>query len=195
VLIEKLRSEVAMKIARALPVLLLLVGVAGYLTPGSVRAADDKREIDAAVDKALPELFHNVKGSQELAKKASGILVFPEVYKAAVGVGGEYGKGALRVGGKTAGYYSITSGSLGLQLGAEARDIVFMFMSPAALADFQKSSGWQAGASAGVTLVKQGAEESVDTKQIDSPVLAFVFGNTGLMADASVEGTKISKLE
>jgi lipid-binding SYLF domain-containing protein len=136
-----------------------------------------------------------VKGSQELAGKAKGILIFPDVYKAAIGVGGEFGKGALRVAGKSIGYYSIASGSIGLQLGAEARNIVFMFMSAQALADFEKSSGWQAGASAGVALVKQGAEGSVDTKQIDAPVLAFVFGHTGLMADVSVEGTKISKLE
>jgi lipid-binding SYLF domain-containing protein len=76
-----------------------------------------------------------------------------------------------------------------------ARNIVFMFMSSAALAAFEKSSGWQAGATAGVALAKTGAENSVDTKQVNAPVLAFVFGNTGLMADASVEGTKISKLE
>jgi len=132
---------------------------------------------------------------QDLVKKAQGVLVFPDVYKAAIGVGGEYGKGALRVGGKTGGYYSIASGSVGLQLGAEERNIVFMFMTPQALADFRNSSGWQAGANAGVAVVKKGSEGSVDTSQINAPVLVFVFGHAGLMADASVEGTKISKLD
>jgi lipid-binding SYLF domain-containing protein len=181
-----------MKIVGALPLLLLIAAFA----PGTpARAASAGPEIDAAVDKVLPQMYQEVKGSRELASKASGILVFPEVYKAAVGIGGEYGKGALRVGNKSVGYYSIASGSVGFQIGAEARNIVFMFMSPQALSDFQKSSGWQAGANAGVALVKQGREGSVDTQQINSPVLAFVFGHSGLMADASVEGSKISKLE
>jgi lipid-binding SYLF domain-containing protein len=180
-----------MKITRTLTVLLLFVGVLG----APVRAADDRREIDASVGKMLSQMYREVHGSKELAEKATGVLAFPDVYKAAIGVGGEYGKGALRVGGKSAGYYSIASGSVGLQLGAESRNIVFMFMSSKALNDFQQSSGWQAGAQAGVALVKKGAGGSVDTKQIDAPVLALVFGSKGLMADVSVEGTKISKLE
>jgi lipid-binding SYLF domain-containing protein len=181
-----------MRLARALPLLLVLIG---SLTCLSAQGAQEKREIDTAVNNALPQLYREAPGSRDLAKKAQGVLVFPDVYKAAIGVGGEYGKGALRVGGKTAGYYSIASGSLGLQLGAQARSIVFMFMTRQALADFRNSSGWQAGATAGVAVVKKGAGGSVDTKQINSPVLVFVFGHTGLMADASVEGTKITKLD
>ena len=184
-----------MMLVRALPLLLLLLGPlspsASALSPG----AAERRQIDTAVNNTLAQLYREAPGSRDLAKKAQGVLVFPDVYKAAIGVGGEYGKGALRVGGKTAGYYSIASGSLGLQLGAQARNIVFMFMTQQALADFRNSSGWQAGANAGVAVVKKGSEGSVDTSQINAPVLVFVFGHTGLMADVSVEGTKISKLD
>ena len=182
-----------MKIAKVLPLVLLLVGSCSSTTPE--QRLDERHQIDAAVNEVLPQLYRDVSGSRELANKAQGVLIFPDVYKAAIGVGGEYGKGALRIGGSTVGYYSIASGSLGLQIGAQARNIVFMFMTPQALADFRNSSGWQAGATAGVALVKKGAEGSVDTSQINAPVLAFVFGNTGLMADVSIEGTKISKLE
>jgi lipid-binding SYLF domain-containing protein len=182
-----------MKFVTALPVLLFLLAGCSSATPSE--RADERRQIDTAVNNVLPQLYRDVPGSQDLAKKAQGVLVFPDVYKGAIGVGGEYGKGALRVSGNTAGYYSIASGSVGLQLGAQTRNIVFMFMTPQALADFRGSSGWQAGATAGVAWVKKGAEGSVDTSQINAPVLAFVFGNTGLIADVSVAGTKISKLE
>ena len=186
-----------MSLVRALPPLLLML-LFGTLSSSSLalsQGAAERRQIDTAVSNTLPQLYREAPGSRDLAKKAQGVLVFPDVYKAAIGIGGEYGKGALRVGGKTAGYYSIASGSLGLQLGAEARNIVFMFMTPQALAEFRNSSGWQAGATAGVAVVKKGAGGSVDTKQINSPVLVFVFGNTGLMADVSVEGTKITRLD
>jgi len=191
-----------MRFVRALPLLVMLfapllfsLGACSSSSSAPSGSAEEKRQINAAVNNALPQLYREVPGSRDLAMKAQGVLVFPDVYKAAIGVGGEYGKGELRVGGNTAGYYSIASGSLGLQLGAEARNIVFMFMTPEALADFRTSSGWQAGARAGVALVKKGSEGSVDTSQINAPVLAFVYGNTGLMADVSVEGTKISRIE
>ncbi len=184
-----------MKFVTALPVLLFVLGLAGCSSTTPPERADEKRQIDASVNNVLPQLYRNVPDSQDVANKAQGVLVFPDVYKAAIGVGGEYGKGALRVRGNTAGYYSIASGSVGLQLGAEARNIVFMFMTPEALVKFRDSPGWQADATAGVAWVKKGAEGSVNTSQINAPVIAFVFGNTGLIADVSVGAMKISKLE
>lgn len=184
-----------MKIAGVLPLILLLVGVAGCGSSTPDQRVDERRKIAAAADTALVQLYRDVRGSRDVANKAQGILVFPDVYKAAIGIGGEYGTGLLRVGGNTAGYYSIASGSLGVSLGAEARNIVFMFMTPQALADFQQSSGWQATGTAGVALVKTGAEGSIDTSQVNAPILAFVYGNTGLMADVSVAGTKITKMD
>lgn len=178
-----------------LPILLIVIGLAGCSSPTPAEKADQKRQIDTAVTNAVAQLYREVPGSRDVANKAQGILVFPDVYKAAIGIGGEYGTGALLVGGKTAGYYSIASGSIGVQLGAQARNVVFMFMTPQALEDFRKSSGWQAGATAGVTWVKKGAEGTVDLSQANSPVLAFVYGNTGLIADLSLAGIKISKLD
>jgi len=184
-----------MKFRMVVPAFMLLVGLVGCSSSTSSERADERHQIDAAVNNVLPQLYRDVPGSQELARKARGVLAFPEVYKAAVGVGGEYGKGALRVGGANVGYYSIASGSVGLQLGAEARNIVFMFMTPEALSDFRNSPGWQAGATAGVVVMKKGAEGSIDTSQINAPVLAFIFGNSGLIADVSVAGTKITRLD
>src|ERR1700756_2029327 len=105
-----------MRFVTALPVLLLL-GLAGCSSERP--SADERRQINDGSHRALQQLYRDVRGSQNLANRAQGILVFPDVYKAAIGIGGEYGKGALLVGGRTDSYYSIGAGSIGVQLGAE----------------------------------------------------------------------------
>ena len=105
------------------------------------------------------------------------------------------GEGVLRVNGKSQGYYSSASGSLGLQLGISSRSLVFMFMTEEALKAFTSASGWEAGVDADVTVVDVGATGSLDTTTAQAPVIAFNFGEEGLMAGVSVEGTKVSKLD
>ncbi|SAL33423.1 lipoprotein [Caballeronia turbans] len=157
-------------------------------------AADLRRSIDADVDGTLQRLYSTVGGSRELVAKASGVLVFPSVLQAGFVVGAQYGKGSLRVGGRTVGYYSTTSGSLGLQAGAQSKALIFLFMTQDALSKFRNSDGWSAGADASVALVRMGANGMVDTTTASKPVQVFVLTNAGLMADASLQGTKISRL-
>jgi lipid-binding SYLF domain-containing protein len=135
-----------------------------------------------------------VSGSQELISKSSGVLVFPQVLSAGFWIGGQYGTGALRVDGRTTGYYSTIAGSFGLQIGAQSKAIIFAFMNPVALNDFTSSQGWSAGADATVALVTVGANGNVDTSTATSPVEAFVLTNAGLMAGVSLEGVKVSRL-
>ncbi|MDR5857102.1 YSC84-related protein [Caballeronia sp. LZ062] len=157
-------------------------------------AADQRRSIDADVDGTIQRLYASVPGSRELVSKARGVLVFPSVLQAGFVVGAEYGKGALRVGGNTVGYYSTTSGSFGLQAGAQSKALIFLFMTQDALEKFRNSNGWSAGADASVALLKMGANGTVDTNTATKPVTAIVLTNAGLMADASLQGTKISRL-
>ena len=123
------------------------------------------------------------------------MLVFPEVTKAGIGVGGSYGEGALIVGDKTAGYYSTASASVGLQLGAEKYAQIIMFMTPEALDKFRASSGWEAGANAQVTMIDQSKAANISSVVAANPVIAFVFGQKGLMGELSVQGSKITKLD
>ncbi|MCW3481538.1 YSC84-related protein [Neisseriaceae bacterium JH1-16] len=153
-----------------------------------------RQEIDSGVDSALSRLYSNVKGSRELVGKARGVLVFPSVVSAGLVVGGEYGTGSLREGGQTTGYYSTASGSFGLLAGAQTKTVVFLFMTQDALEKFKSSAGWTAGADASVALLKMGANGSIDTATATSPVLGFVMTNAGLMANLSLAGTKVSKL-
>jgi lipid-binding SYLF domain-containing protein len=164
-------------------------------TGPSTSAADKKATIDKGVVTTMETLYSSVKGSRELASKAAGILVFPSVFSAGLVVGGEYGEGALQVGGSTVGYYKTTSGSFGFQAGVQSRALIMMFMTQDALNKFRASSGWTAGADATVSLVKMGANGMVDTASAGATVNAFALTNSGLMAGVSIDGSKVSKLD
>ena len=165
------------------------------LVGASPLSAKSAAEIDAETNQALETLYKESSAAKELGAKANGILVFPNITKGGIIVGGEYGEGALRVDGKTAGYYSSASGSIGLQLGISSRSLVIMFMTEEALKTFTGSDGWEAGVDADVTVVDVGATGSLDTTTAQSPVIAFNFGEKGLMAGVSVEGTKVTKID
>jgi len=153
-----------------------------------------RREINAKVHGTLSRLFSTVKGSRELVAKANGVLVFPSVLQAGFVVGGQYGEGALLVGGKPVGYYSTVSGSFGLQAGAQSKAIIFLFMTHDALASFRNSKGWSVGGEGSVALVKVGVNGAIDTTTATAPVQVIVLTNTGLMGDVSLSGTKVSRL-
>ena len=162
---------------------------------GSRQVNQAKRaEIDAGVNEALARLYQQEPGSRQLVQQARGVLVFPSVFKAGLVVGGEYGEGALRIGGNTVDYYSATAGSIGLQAGAQKKAIYLLFMTEPALAQFRSSNGWQVGADASVALVNVGASGSVTSETAQQPVIGYVLTGGGLMLDASLSGTKISKL-
>jgi lipid-binding SYLF domain-containing protein len=178
-------------------VILLLAGSAFGTTDKERGAAFGKpaKELDAIVDVAIERFYQEVEGAEGLAKSAKGILIIPNVVKGAFLVGGEYGEGALRVGGKSVDYYSTAAGSIGFQIGAQKKDIILMFMTDEALQKFQSSKGWEAGIDANVAMIKVGGGERVDTTTQQSPVLGFVFGPKGLMMDISLKGAKFTKLK
>ena len=179
---------------RRVAVIGLLLALGLWLVPAA-RAASAV-EVDAAVQSALARFYQEVPTGRELAGKAKAMLVFPNVVKAGFGIGGEYGEGALRVGGRTVGYYNTVAASIGLQIGAQARSEVILFMTDDALAQFQASDGWEVGIDGSVALVKVGVAGEIDTTSaLNEPVIGFIYGEQGLMANLSLEGTKISRLE
>ena len=152
-------------------------------------------EIESNVNDTLDRFYRDVKGAKEFAKVAKGMLVLPGVFKAGFGLGGEYGEGALRINGKTVDYYAIGSGSVGFQIGAQKKDIIIAFMTEEALNRFRKSSGWEAGVDANIAFVDVGGGKRLDTNTMKDPIVAFVFGVRGLMADVSLKGAKFTKLK
>lgn len=156
--------------------------------------ADRDRAIDAAVDATLQRLYASVNGSRELVNKARGVLVFPRVISAGFWLGAQYGEGALRVDGRTDGYYSTAGGSFGLQIGAQSKALIYVFLTDDALAQFRNRDGWAVGTDATVAVMRLGANGQLDTTTATNPVEVFVLTNAGLMAGVSLEGTKVSRL-
>jgi lipid-binding SYLF domain-containing protein len=175
---------------RLVAMLIMLLAVTAFTTPALAASA---AEIDAEVDRAL-DAFRKIEGAPAFLGIAKGVLVFPKVYKAGIGVGGEYGEGALRIGGKTVDYYSTAAASIGFQLGAQAKSIVVIFTDEAALAKFRTSEGWKVGVDGSVALIDIGVGKTVDTTNIVDPVIGFVFGQKGLMYNLTLEGSKFTKL-
>ena len=153
-----------------------------------------RQSIDANVDSALARLYAQDPSSRELIGKARGVLVFPSIVSAGFVVGGSYGQGALRVRGRTAEYYSTAAGSVGLLAGAESKAVFLLFMTDESLDKFRASKGWTVGADASVTLVNVGANAQIDSKTAQQAIIGYVLTNGGLMANVSLEGTKITPL-
>ncbi len=172
----------------------LIAIVAAMLFTTSVLAASGA-EIDRDADKALEVFKEQIEGSEIFLNQGAGYPIFPRVIKVGFAIGGETGEGALRVGGKTVDYYRTSAGSFGFQIGAQAKSIVIVFMTPEALEKFRNSKGWKAGVDGSVALIDMGAGKSFDTNNIKDPVVGFVFGSKGLMYNLTLEGSKFSKLD
>ena len=171
-----------------------LLVVLSFLVAAPAMAAS-KAEIDAEVRQALQNFAKQTSAGNELSKKAAGMLVFPTVIKAGIGIGGEFGEGALVVRGKTVAYYNTAAASIGLQLGAQARSQIVLFMNDKVLNDFRKSEGWKAGVDGSVALATLGAGGALDTETVKQPIIGFIFSNKGLMYNLTFEGSKITRVE
>jgi lipid-binding SYLF domain-containing protein len=175
-----------------MPLLAAVGALAAALTAVALGASTP--DIDTRVTSTLDHFYSQNDQHRNLAQKASAILVFPRITKAGVGVGGEYGEGALEVGGRTVGYYKVTGGSVGATLGVARHSEVILFMTDAARDHFMSSHDWSVGADASVAVVRKGAGGEYDTETLRKPVLAFLFNEKGLMGDVSLQGAKISKV-
>lgn len=173
--------------------IIALGGVLAALAAPLAGAAS-KAEIDAEVRQAVRNFYRHTSAGRELAQKAAGMLVFPSVIKAGIGVGGEYGEGALLVKGRPVAYYNIAAASIGFQLGAQARTQIILFMNPGVLARFRASHGWTAGVDGSVALATLGAGGAIDTQTAKKPVIGFIFSGKGLMYNLTFEGSKISRI-
>ncbi len=151
-------------------------------------------EIDAGVRATLDNFLYTVRGAHDLANKSVGILVFPSVVKAGFGFGGEYGEGALVIGGQTQAYYNTVSASVGFQLGLQQRSVIIMFLTESALHQFRKTAGFKIGVDGSVAIITVGVGGSVDTNKITSPVVGFILDPKGLMYNLTLEGSKITRI-
>lgn len=150
--------------------------------------------IDARVDAEVKYLHDQFPGTDELTRKAQGVLYMPLITQAGFMVGGAYGRGALRINGATVDYYSAAQASFGFQIGAQQYAHALFFMTQPALQDFRSSPGWSAGADVTYALSDKGGNAGISTTTEMAPVVAIVFGQAGLIAGASLQGSKYTRI-
>ncbi len=157
---------------------------------GKTEAAELARESQAA----LQQLYTAAPLAKELGPNALAILVFPEVSKAGLGIGGQYGEGALLKKGTAAAYYKTTGASIGLQAGAQKYGYAMLLMNAKALAQLDNAKGFEVGVGPSVVLVDEGMAKTTTTSTLKEDIYAFVFGQKGLMAGLGIQGNKITKI-
>jgi lipid-binding SYLF domain-containing protein len=190
----RLLSVTALAIAAALAGCSTTASVTKPAEGGGASTAESRHAVDASYQETLDRLYAGTPGSRELVAKARGVLVFPRVISAGLVVGGAYGEGQLREHGHIEGYYRTTTGSVGWQIGAQSRALVFLFMTEDALQRFQASHGWSGGVDASVAVLTVGANGALDANAAGAPTVAFIMTNAGLMAGATLEGTKVTRI-
>jgi lipid-binding SYLF domain-containing protein len=158
------------------------------------KAKTEAAELASASEAALQQLYASVPLAKELGPKAHAILVFPKVTKAGLGVGGQYGEGALLKGGSAAGYYKTTGASFGLQAGGQQYGYAMFFMNAKALEQLDNAKGFEVGVGPSVVLVDEGMAKTTTTTTLKDDIYAFVFGQKGLMAGLGIQGNKITKI-
>ena len=150
--------------------------------------------IDRDVDTALEKLYAGSPTAKDLSTVAKGVLVFPDVVKAGLIIGAQYGKGALRQGNVTVGYYNTVAASYGLQAGAQSFGYALFFMTDSAINYLKKSSGWEVGVGPSLVVVDAGMARSLTTSTAKEDIYAFFFDHKGLMAGLGLQGSKITKI-
>lgn len=157
--------------------------------------ADEKAaELDKTVDIAIKKFETDIQGGAQFLRKAKGYLVIPSVIKAGFIIGGEYGTGSLRVNGETKHYYSLTAASLGYQIGAQEYSVLIAFLSDASLNNFINSNGWEAGVDGSIAVAEWGKGGDISSISYEKPIVAFMYGAKGLMAGATIKGTKFKRI-
>lgn len=157
-------------------------------------ATNATASLETQVNATLNELFAKFPNARPIVQNGRGVLVMPVMTQAGFGVGGSYGEGALQIGGKTADYYSAAQASFGFQAGARQYAHVLVFQTDKALADFRAAPGWVAGTGAFYALPQDGQSWGTDSVTRNHPVVAMIFGQTGIMAGAAIEGTKYTRI-
>lgn len=183
-----------MKKFKFLPLLFVMLLA---FTTSSMATLNSASEIDKDANDALKTFYKEIKGSQKYLENAKAYLVIPDIKEVGFFVGGKYGEGALRVGNATKAYYSITSASMGFQMGAQVYSMIIVFTSDAALNKFLllDEDEWETDVDGKIAIAEWNSKEELDDVDFDDDMVAFVFDSTGMMGSFTMEGTKFERIK
>ena len=185
----------AMNLSRkSMGIVFFLVVIATYLNMENRAYAASAREISGEVQLALQSLYASTPAALELSKISKGVLVFPNVIKAGLVVGGQYGEGELLINGQNSGYFNTVAASYGLQAGAQSFGYALFFMTDKAIQYLNQSQGWEVGVGPSVVVMDQGMAKSMTTTTAKDDIYAFIFSQKGLMAGIGIQGSKITRI-
>ncbi len=172
--------------------LILLVSSCASTTPPLVTS---KKLIAEAVDTLYQfSLNENLKHYNKFLKRASGIVILPEVVKAGWFAGAEAGNGILLVrqtsnNWSDPSFYTLATASVGLQIGIQNTAILLVLRTPGALQSILKHQG-KFGADIGATVVFYGiGAEAATTSNLGADIIAFAASNIGAFIGGSLEGS------
>lgn len=175
--------------------LILSVVATAMLVTSNYSLADDAKEIEAEARDALTRLYETNPTAKELGKTAEAILVFPDILKAGLIIGGQGGNGALFEDGQVVAYYNIAAASYGLQAGAQTFAYAMFLMTDSAREQIDSSDGWEVGVGPSLVVVDDGVAKTLTTTTAKDDVYAFIFGQEGLMGGLGIQGSKITKID
>lgn len=176
---------------RSLALTTVAIATLGLMHQVSAATAED---LDKDSSQALQTLYQTEPMAKRLSTNAKAILAFPNVVKAGLVFGGSYGEGVLIKGAKVVDYYNSVTGSWGLQIGAQSYSYAVFLMTDEAVRYVEDTKGWELGVGPTVVVVDEGVAKNLSTSSLQDDAYAFVFGQQGLMAGVSVEGTKITRI-
>ena len=181
-----------MKIFKFIPMLFVILLA---FTTTSMATLNSASEIDKDANDALRTFYKEVKGSKKYLEHAKAYLVIPDIKEVGFFVGGKYGEGALRVGNSTKAYYSITSASVGFQMGAQMYNMIIAFTSDAALERFiNEDDEWDTDVDGKIAVAEWNSKEELDDVEFKDDMVAFIFDSNGLMGSFTMEGTKFKRI-
>jgi len=158
-------------------------------------SAATAQDINRDSQQALNRLYRTNPVAEDISHRAKAILIFPNIVKAGFIFGGAYGEGELLQGAAVDGYFNSVSGSWGLQAGAQSYSYVVFLMTDKAIEYLRKSEGWEIGVGPTVVMVDEGVAKNLSTSTLKDDAYAFIFGQQGLMAGVSIEGSKITQIQ
>ena len=157
---------------------------------------EDRLRMCGTVMKEVLNIPDNIPS--DLLEKAECLIVFPSVKKAALGIGGSYGRGAMtcRTGADFKGPWSAPSlmalegGSIGFQIGGEATDFILLVMNDRG-ASSVLSSKVKLGADASAAAGPKGRTAGASTDVVMQAEMLTYSRARGLFAGVSLEGSTL----